>query len=76
MVGAKLPKSQYGVRVIIFLNENTLDAGIATCFAVGVPVMPVSSVDLEIRNTVIKALLIVCDISWSVHLHPVCWCSV
>lgn len=66
MGGAKLPKSQSGVRVITSLNEilssYTLEAGVQTCFAVGVPVMPVASVDLKIRNSVIKPLLLGCDI--------------
>lgn len=54
MLWAKLPKSQSGIRVITSLNEilsgYTLEVGVQTRFTVGVPVVPVASVDLKIRN--------------------------
>lgn len=71
MVGAKLPKSQSGIRVITSLNAilsgYTLEAGVQTCFTVGVPAVPVSSVGLKFTNPVIKPLLLGCDIQLSLY---------
>lgn len=52
-----------------------MEAGVQTCFAAGVPAMPVSSVNLKIRSSVLKPLLLGCDTELSVSLHTVCWCS-